>query len=388
MDWGTDIIMKILIVKTFPGEIRCDKADYNNQEVGLARALIKCGHQCDIICCADGKPSKKVIHTDYGRDIILYCARAVKVLKNGFFIRSASLFARYDILQVNEYNQMFAWHMAGKYPNKTIIYHGPYYSPFNKRYNLMAKCFDLVFLKRYLRLNTFFITKSRLAEAYLRGKGIENITAVGVGIDREVLSTRREDTLDFLQKAKRNGDKKLIYIGRLEPRRNIFFLLDILKELNKRVRVSLILVGKGDKAYKDDFFRRAKELDLLERIIYREQIEQKYMEQLYGCAEVFLLPTIYDIYGMVLLEAMYFKKAVVTTVNGGSNMMMENGKNGFVIDTFDIAPWCDIIRRLFEDEEYRQKIGDSAHRTVSESYTWEALSGKFLAIYHRMILQK
>lgn len=41
---------------------------------------------------------------------------------------------------------MFSWHLAGKYPEKTVIYHGPYYSPFNKNYNRMCRVFDAFFV--------------------------------------------------------------------------------------------------------------------------------------------------------------------------------------------------------------------------------------------------
>lgn len=377
--------MRILIVKTVPGELNVSKVTYNHQEVGLARALVQAGNQCDIMCCADSEPSIKQIPIGKDTSITLYCVKATIILKNGFFHNVDHIFKKYDMLHVSEYNQMYTWHIAKKYHNKMVIYHGPYYCKFNKRYNLMSQVFDTLFLKRYLRLNTCFITKSMLAEEYLKKKGIKNVRAIGVGIDIASLSTSNEDRLDFVNEIEQCHEKKIMYIGRIEPRRNVFFLLDILEKLNRKSNVSLILVGSGEKEYVKTFFMRAEEKGILKKIIYKERVEQRYMEQLYKCAEVFLLPTIYDIYGMVLLEAMYFKQCVITTLNGGSNMMMNSGENGFIIDEFSVDKWSEIINNMFENDTRRLGIGKHAHDTIEDYFTWQVLSEKFLDVYMKKL---
>ncbi|MFR6092195.1 MAG: hypothetical protein ACLUIR_02045 [Faecalibacterium prausnitzii] len=58
-----------------------------------------------------------------------------------------------------------------KYPEKTVIYHGPYYSPFNKNYNRMCRVFDAFFVGRYRRRGTRFLTKSELPRKFLLENG-------------------------------------------------------------------------------------------------------------------------------------------------------------------------------------------------------------------------
>ena len=66
---------------------------------------------------------------------------------------------KYDVIQVHEYDQITSWwyYAYGKKP--VVVYHGPYYHDFNKKYNLKCKIFDNTFLK--LRHNRIFIRHSK-----------------------------------------------------------------------------------------------------------------------------------------------------------------------------------------------------------------------------------
>ena len=380
--------MKILIIKTAPGEICVNKSTYNHQEIGLARALRKKGHVCDVVCAADGR--EKTIEVDVGlsEPVTLHCLKATTILKNCFYHKLDILIRQYDILQLSEYNQIYTWYAAKKYRKNTVIYHGPYYCDFNKKYNLMAKVFDLFFVNRYRKLNTCFITKSHLAEEYLRKKDLKNVSTVGVGIDVEALTAGNGETVPFVENTLKNKrfDRNLLYIGRIEPRRNPMFLLDILDELRQRnENVGLILIGTGEKNYLKKFWNYADKLDVSKQILYQDKLEQKYLCQVYPFADVFLLPTIYDIFGMVLLEAMYFSMPVLTTVNGGADMLINDGVNGFVFRDFNTKQWGDCITKLFTDTEKCKKISERACDKVCNEFTWEVLSEKFIHIYETKV---
>lgn len=379
--------MKILIIKTFPVEIKIENITYNHQEIGLATALRKNGHICDVMCVSeDGMYHEHQITMD-GQNIKLYCVCSLKILKNGILKNVDTIFNQYDILQPCEYNQIFTWHIARKYPNKTVIYHGPYYSSFNKRYNLMAKVFDLFFVNTYRKLNTCFITKSNLAANYLNKKRLTNTYPIGVGLGMSFLTNNNHPQhLAEIDKIISIEGIKLLYIGTIEERRNSLFLLDILSELHlNNKKAYLILVGKSkSEKYNNIFWDKVKRQNLSNYIIHINSIQQKDIAQVYSCADIFLLPTRYDIFGMVLLEAMFFKTIVITTVNGGSNMMIENGINGYIIKDFDSKEWSNTIISSIENDN-AQKIKENAHATIVKSFTWECLAKKFINIYLQKI---
>lgn len=375
--------MKILIVKDVPGEIKAQRMTYNIQELGLAVALRKLGHECDVMSISDKNQfSKNEISID-NQKITIYSVKAFVAFKNGWLKGVDEIFDRYDILHVCEYNQIFTWYLAKKYQHKMICYHGPYYCDFNHNYNKMAKVFDMFFVDRYRKLNTCFITKSGLAKKYLNSKELNNVHSVGVGLNTSFLHNITNEELPELTPIKELTCLKLLYIGVIEPRRNSLFLLDILKELKKKgVNFKLIMIGRyKNEAYKKVFNARVHELELSDNIYYIPRVEQKYLSQVYANTDIFLLPTIYDIYGMVLLESMYFGMSTITSINGGSNMMIDDGINGFIIPKFDAKVWADKVIELSEDKKYCEKIGDAAHKTIIEKFTWDKLASKFIDIY-------
>lgn len=375
--------MKILIIKNFPGEIIFKRITYNIQEIGLAVALRKKGYECDVMCVSDdGTYHEQHVEIE-GQSLTIYSMRAFVKFKNAWLKDADEIISRYDIIQACEYNQMYTWHLAKKYKNKMVCYHGPYYCDFNHNYNRMARLFDILFVGRYRKLNTPFITKSRLAEEYLRNRGIMNVTAIGVGLSPMLLESVADVVMPKLKAIEDVQGLKLLYIGAIEPRRNALYLLDLLKKLkDDGLVVTLVLIGKyKDADYQTQFETTIKEYDLKDSIFYIPQVEQKYLGYVYNHCDIFLLPTIYDIYGMVLLEAMYFGIPTLTTVNGGSNMMIKDGENGFVFEDFYLKTWTECVKKLASNKKKSEIIGKKAHDTIVNGFTWDKLADIFIEVY-------
>ena len=122
--------MKILIIRNFPSYMAVKNNTYNIQEVGLAKALVRKGHFCDIIFWTDKAEETVDVPVDKLGTVHVFYRRGKTVLKNTVYPNCNELFEQYDILQPCEYNQIQAWLLAKRYPEKTIVYHGPYYSSF------------------------------------------------------------------------------------------------------------------------------------------------------------------------------------------------------------------------------------------------------------------
>lgn len=382
--------MKILIIRNFPSYMAVKNNTYNIQEVGLAKALVRKGHHCDIIFWTEKTEETVNIPVDKMGSVRVFYRRGKTMLKNTVYLDCNELFEQYDILQPCEYNQMQAWLLAKNYPEKTIVYHGPYYSPFNKRYNLMCKAFDAIFLKKYIKQNTQFIVKSNLAKKFLVDKGIEqsNVHTVGVGIDTEMLASNRVVCNDEIYR-KMLSDKdviKILYVGRFEKRRNIRFIIDVFQKVQvQNDKVKLYMIGTGEKEYVQSCFSYINELGLKDKVVWQEKMEQKFLSEIYQMADFFVLPTEYEIFGMVLLEAMYYKTVVLTTQNGGSSTVMHNGKDGYVIQTKDPTKWANVITDTYKDKGKMKMIQNNAHEEIKKKYTWDMVSERFLNQYNELL---
>ena len=383
--------MKILLVRSSPGYIDVRKARYNIQETGLARAFNKMGHQCDVVFWGGKKKEVLEIEYDKGQTFKVFYLKAYNVLKNGVYIGLKELSKDYDIVHCGGYDQLESWLLAKSIPKKLVVYHGTYYSDFNKSYNKKVKVIDKLFLPRFKKKRVFFDTKSNLSADYLKQRGLKDVYSMGVGIDLEQLQAKEmlESPLsDKILSSKKDGEKILMYVGRIEPRRNILFLLDVFKAVNESDKnTKLLIVGKGEEEYKKKCFDYAEEIGIKDAIIYEEYLDQKNLPLVYSYADVFLLPTIYEIFGMVLLEAMYFGAPVVTTYNGGSDMLIDNNENGVIINKFDIKEWKTEVLEILNDTKRKERITKKAKLRIENEYTWDALADKFIDVYKKRINQ-
>lgn len=373
--------MRILVIKTYPHEI--DTQSYNCQELELPLAMCRSGQQCDVMCVTpDGRDKEDIVERD-GHRVTVYYRRAICFKYNAWFVRVAAILDRYDILHTLEYNELFSWHLARKYSHKTVVYHGPYHTEDSSmaKYNRMLKVFDRLCLPTYLRHDTPFVTKSRLAEQFLRHRGITNVTSVGVGTEPLTVQPVQTDVArQLLSRIQSAPGIKLLYVGVVGDRKNSAFLLEVLRELQSRhVEATLVVVGRCQ----DDRYRRM--LSATTSLIYEPTVAHCDMLHVYRACDIFLFPTLYDIYGMVLLEAMGSGLPVISTLCGGSQMMIDSGTNGFLSHTLDVALWADTITQLAADPARAAAIGRRAASTISQHFTWDALCPQFLSVYNTLL---
>lgn len=380
--------MKILILRTMANVLKL--STYNLQEVGLAKALIRLGHHCDILYYTDEKKDRReTITFDGDKTITILWMHGYNILYEAVYPSLKKIVDDYDIIQVSDYVGFTSVWLNAKHQDKTVNYQGPYYCPYNKKDILRTSVMDRVLLP-FSRKSTMVVgTKSELATKYIKEKHIDDVTTLGVGIDLDNLTPPDQAEVPrFVNevKEKKQSLKYLLYIGRLEERRNILFLLDVFhKVAGKDGDIRLVMIGKGDKEYVDACWEKMDRLGLRDKVIYSPQLEQKFVREMYRCCDLFLLPTRYEIFGMVLLEAMYFGIPVLTTFNGGSCTLIRDDENGFILDEMDPDKWADKILTLLDKPEHLAEVARKASDTIANKYTWDALAPRFLELYNRRL---
>ncbi|MDD3333913.1 MAG: glycosyltransferase family 4 protein [Eubacteriales bacterium] len=374
--------MKILIIRTFPNVMNVQ--NYNAQEVGLAKAFAALGHDCDVVYyCGKEADHMQELPCQGGKARILWL-HGRGVLNNGLFPSLSVILPQYDIIQTNGYDQYTSWSLYHSGRKNVTVYHGSYGCAFNKRYNLRARVFDALFLAlRRARLAAVpCFTKSLQAADFLRSKGFRDITPVGVGLDAERLE-KAEPHPWVEELAQSKGDQKyMLYIGQLAAAKNIEFLLKTAANvMEKEPKTRLVIVGRlTDSAYGE----RLRPLGeaLKGRVSYCKALPQSALKALYQTADVFLLPSHYEIFGMVLLEAMYFSVPAITTPNGGASMLIENGVTGFALE-LDEEKWADRIIEVLSDRF--PAMGENGARLIRERFMWLPIARTMLEKYKAML---
>lgn len=373
--------MKILIVRTFPNIINPNQ--YNVQEIGLAKALTRKGHECGIVLY-HGKNKDSIekleVPCDNEKKIItIYKLHGCNFLKNGIFPTLHKIVKQYDVIQVHEYDQITSWLYYAWSRKPVVIYHGPYYHEFNKGYNLKCKVFDHTFLKIKHGRKVPCLAKSHAAAEFLHEKGFQNVSAVGVGLDIENFTKQlgKEDVNIPVPEDKFN----LLYVGKIEERRNAYFLLKTMQGLCERHSdINCIIVGNGEKEYTEAVLKKARSLIEEGRLQYYSRASQGQLAELYQKAQLMVFPTHYDIFGMVLLEALYFGLPVVSSPNGGADMAIRDGVNGKIIENFEKADWMDAV-----EENYRLWKDKALTSTAGIAMSWDDIADNFIAEYKKAL---
>jgi UDP-glucose:(heptosyl)LPS alpha-1,3-glucosyltransferase len=112
------------------------------------------------------------------------------------------------------------------------------------------------------------------------------------------------------------------------------------------------------------------------------------IERYYGAADVVVLPTPYDAFGMVITEAMACGLPVITTPLAGASELLTDGVHGLLVDSpMDIAGLAAAMRSLAADVDARERMGTAAAALMRE-HTWDQVADRTLAVYYDHIARR
>lgn len=378
----------ILLVRATPNDL--DINAYNVQQVGIGKSLVNKGYNYDFITFKKNAPRKETVfyEKDGCRAKCIELPR-IRVLRWGINtdICKKEFLDKYDLIICQEYYQIETYLISRK-SNRVAMYTGPYYNMFLPKW--FSPIYDLLFTKRINSQIKHKFVKSVLANAFMEEKGYTGLTNIGVAldtsrfVDADILPETRE-LIDFMK-----TNKCLLYVGSLIERKNYPFLLETYKKMLQRdSEIKLVLIGKSKVSGVEKFLGKkdseyaAKYDEKLTKkekagIYHLERLANPQLRYIYPLAKAFLLPSVLEIFGMVLLEAMYFGAPVVSSRNGGSLTLMADGKCGQIVDEFDIEKWCDAISKYLDDPQYAKDVVEAAMKKVKEEYTWDAITKTML----------
>lgn len=105
----------------------------------------------------------------------------------------------------------------------------------------------------------------------------------------------------------------------------------------------------------------------------------------YQQAELFVLPSIFEPFGMTVLEAMACGKPVVASKFGGISNVISSGESGVLIDPSQFSEFADAMMRLLNDQQLAERIGREGNKIIQRHFGWEAIAEKHIALYEQFI---
>ena len=144
------------------------------------------------------------------------------------------------------------------------------------------------------------------------------------------------------------------------------------------VPVRLLVAGKGDE---EKYGRKAKALGIE---VAFAGVERERLKEVYAAGDIFALPSKWDAFAMVVVEAMAASMPVLISAETGARDVVEEGVTGFVVGQADVATWSEILALLIEDTDLRSKTGRAA-RATAESFAWKSTSERIAAAWRETL---
>jgi glycosyltransferase involved in cell wall biosynthesis len=174
---------------------------------------------------------------------------------------------------------------------------------------------------------------------------------------------------EAVREAYTEGQEYFIYIGALQPRKNLVNLLKAFSLFKKRQQSGMKLVLAGRLAWKNNAF-----LELLSTYKYRADVvltgylEEEALARLAASAYALVYPSLFEGFGVPVLEGMQSGVAVLTS--GNSPMEEIGGEAALYFNPTDVTDMADKLMRIYKDEELRARL-ISRGREVAAGYSWE-----------------
>jgi len=208
---------------------------------------------------------------------------------------------------------------------------------------------------------------------------------MGITRNRIIYLPNAVDVKSFCSKGEKE-DNLLVYLGRIVPVKGLHILL---KSLNYvKTPVNLVIVGPiGDLEY----FKNVKKLIEREnqkskhKITYLGTISEAEVIKIYQKASVFILPSFWEAFPVVILEALSCETPVIATPVGGIPDIIKDHETGILVPVGDYLQLANAIQYLLENADLRWKMGREGRKLIIKQYSIEKACQKLCSIYKQLI---
>lgn len=170
----------------------------------------------------------------------------------------------------------------------------------------------------------------------------------------------------------------IIFIGEIHSRKGLNVLFDAIAGLNRRV--NMILYGGGDKDYLEHLREKADKLGIAEQVFFEGYY--RYAAQMIQFCDLLVLPAVaYESFGMVLLEAMYWKKPVICSDYGGMKEIVIQKETGLIVAAGDSGALQDAIQYILDNPAHAKQMGVNGYKRLKEHFDIKLA----VARYHQLI---
>jgi glycosyltransferase involved in cell wall biosynthesis len=361
----------------------------------LSRELVARGHEVDIYTCKKDRNGGRLDSESCVDGLTIHRFRSILSLGEfgrvwpGFMTRVAG--GNYDVVHSHVYRHphsdlaLITSKLAGC--ESILTPHSPFHpASVRKRLpRILVPFYDTVIGPISLKgFDGIISLTSREAEKLIAlGAPRSNLRIIPHGVDKVHFET--VDVDDFNKKFSLEGRKQVLYLGRINRTKGLDLLVEAFSEIADKLKdASLVLAGpctdSTEEQYRDELMRLASSLGISGRLVMTGPLSEAEKLAAYQSCSVFVLPSIYEPYGIVLLEAAAHGKPIISTATDGPASIIKDGHTGFLIEPGDKTALVHRLLAILSDGQLAKRLGSNG-REFARSFTWEKVASQVESSY-------
>ncbi|MCK4353366.1 glycosyltransferase family 4 protein [candidate division WOR-3 bacterium] len=185
--------------------------------------------------------------------------------------------------------------------------------------------------------------------------------------------------------------KNILFVGRLVERKGIKYLIEAFNIICRHEFNSCTLTIIGEGPEKKDLEKLAESRRLKDKVTFTGWVSENELRNYYQKCSLFVLPACIDSkgdtegQGVVLVEAMSYKKPVIASNVGGIVDIVKDGETGLLVPEKDPEKLAKAIMRILDDREFAFKLGEEGYRFVKLRFGWDEIINKLLSVYSKVL---
>jgi len=192
------------------------------------------------------------------------------------------------------------------------------------------------------------------------------------------------------------GDRMVLFVGRIEPLKGVDTLIQAMScvQMKQARPVHLAIIGGDPAASPQEMSAEMARLQKLcddlavgQTVVFLGKRDQDKLPYYYSAAELLVMPSHYESFGMVALEAMACGTPVVASEVGGLAYLVKDGETGFTVPDQEPEKLCEKISLLLNDKQLHLMMSQRAVE-YAQDYAWEKIAQQIVEVYEGLLVQE
>lgn len=212
----------------------------------------------------------------------------------------------------------------------------------------------------------------------------DKLVMVPNGVNMHVYDeAARQDLKPFRSAFALPEEKLVLFVGRLVYEKGAQVLINAIPKILEKVNAKFVIVGSG--YMKDQLSTIVRSMGMEHKVMFTGFVDEETLLKLQCCADVSVVPSLFEPFGIVALEAMAAKSPVVVSDTGGLGEIVDHDVTGVKVYPNNTESLAWGITKVLTDEKYRNSLRENAYKRIQEKYDWDKIAQHTKQIYEAVL---